>query len=134
MDKIKLEKIKIDNSVSYNYRDEDTLYFVNFKNLLATAICLSYGCTFLFATFMTDEGMKSPHVAIGIIIAKYSLYIFVMIFQIFTVLNYRFLIIKRLKKFSWISCIFISVHSAFYIIILNVMLIGGPNFVSKMLE
>lgn len=71
MDKIKLEKIKMDNSVSYNYRDEDTLYFVNFKNLLIPAIGISYICTFLLATFMTAEGMESPTVGIGIIIVKY---------------------------------------------------------------
>lgn len=133
MNKIKLEKVKIDNSVNYNYRDEDTLFFVNFQNLVVTIVCLSYLCAVLFSTLITDEGIQGSHVAIDTIVVKYLVYIFLMIYEIFAILNYRFLIKKNLKKFSWLSFIFIMLHSIFYIIISNVMLIGGPDLVNKML-
>lgn len=122
--------LKTDNSVSYNYRDEDTVYFVNFKNLIIAA-STSYCFTLIFAVFKAIQYYDSK---IGVIILNDSLYIGLMVFQIFVVLNYRFLIKKKLKKFSWISCLIIIMHSAFYIIILNIIHIGGSDLMHRVLS
>lgn len=126
---IQLEDERTDNSINYNYHDEDTLYFVNFKNLLLAAFSGSCVCTSIFAVF---ESIQSDDHAIGIIVVSYLLYIGTMIFQIFILFNYRFLLKKGLKKFSWISCLFIIVHSVFYIVIINIILIGGPDLMNKL--
>lgn len=79
--------LKIDNSVSYNYRDEDTVYFVNLKNLIIAA-STSYCFTLIFAVFKAIQYYDSK---IGVIILNDSLYIGLIIFQIFVIFNYRFL-------------------------------------------
>lgn len=131
MDKIKLENVKIDNSVNYNYRDEDTLFFVNFKNLLLSAILSSSLCTIFFAIF---ESIQFDNPAICIIALNYLFYIGLMAFQIFVLLNYRFLIKKGLKKFSWVSYLGILTHFIFYIVILNIIFIGGPDLMHRVLN
>lgn len=123
--------LKIDNSVNYNYRDEDTVYFVNFKNLIIAAVSASYVCTLVLGIFKAIQYYDSK---IGVIILNDSLYIGLMVFQIFVVLNYRFLIKKKLKKFSWISCLIVIMHSAFYIIILNIIHIGGSDLMHRVLS
>lgn len=123
--------LKTDNSVNYNYRDEDTVYFVNFKNLIIAAVSASYVCTLVLGIFRAIQYYDSK---IGLIILNDSLNIGLIIFQIFVIFNYRFLIKKRLKKFSWLSCLFILIHSIFYIIILNIILIGGPNLMHNILS
>lgn len=126
-----MEKVRIDNSVNYNYRDEDTLFFVNFKNLLLAATLSSYICTLLFGIF---ESIQFDYHTIGIIILNYLFYFGLMAFQIFVVLNYRFLIKKGLKKFSCVSYLSILIHSIFYIVILNIIFIGGSDLMHKILD
>lgn len=121
-----MNKVKIDNSEIYNYHDEDTVYFVNFKNLVLTTILTSYIGTMISIPLLDKEA----HV--GVIALRYLFYIGLMIFQIFVVFNYRFLIKKKLKRFSIGSFLFIILHSAFYIFLLTFMQLVGNNFISIM--
>lgn len=118
--------LKKDNSIHYDYLNEDTFYFVNYRNLAIFEILGSY----LFAVFLIMY-IIIPYTP-GNLIMRSFFYITAMLLQVFTAFNYRFLIKRDLKEFTWISVLFTIIHCLFYLFLLTFIIIEGTNFINIM--